>query len=112
MTDKDDLRSARTESLFRDVNERIAETAGRFDAAEAQFVCECDDPKCTHGIDAALETYEEVREDGATFLVADEHVNEEIERVVDRKRGFTIVEKLKPRVRKVVRALDPRADTA
>src|SRR5438477_541491 len=112
VTDKDDQRSARTESLFRDVNERIAETADRFDAPEAQFVCECDDPKCTHGIEATLETYEEVREDGATFLVADEHVNEDIERVVDREPGFTIVEKLKPRVRKIVRALDPRAETA
>ncbi len=112
MTEKEDLRSARTESLFRDVNERIAETAERFDSEEAHFVCECDDPLCAHRIEASLETYEEVREDGAKFLVADAHVNGEIERVVEQRRGFSIVEKVKPLVRRTVRALDPRSHAA
>ena len=112
MAEKNDLRSARTESLFRDVNERIAETAERFDSEEAHFVCECDDPLCAHRIETSLETYEEVREDGATFLVADAHVNDEIERVVEKRRGFAIVEKIKPLVRRAVRELDPRSDAA
>ena len=112
MTEKEDLRSARTESLFRDVNERIAETAERFDSEEAHFVCECDDPLCAHRIEASLETYEEVREDGAKFLVADEHVNDDIERVVEHRRGFAIVKKVKPLVRRAVRDLDPRSDAA
>ena len=59
---------ARTESLFREVNERIAESAERFDADETKFVCECADPTCTHRVEATLEEYERVREDGATFL--------------------------------------------
>jgi len=112
MTDRDELRSARTESLFRDVNERIAETADRLNGTDASFVCECDDPRCAHRIDTSLESYELVREDGATFLVVDEHVNEEIERVVARRRGFSIVEKIKPLVRRTVRELNPRGDAA
>lgn len=112
MSDKDDLRSARTESLFRDVNERIAEAAERFDSEEATFVCECDDPLCAHRIDTSLEAYEHVREDGAQFLVADTHVNDEIERVVEQQRGFTIVEKIKPLIRRTVRELDPRRRAA
>jgi hypothetical protein len=35
----DALRIAQTEALFRDVNERIAETAQRFESGEAEFVC-------------------------------------------------------------------------
>jgi hypothetical protein len=38
-----EIRLAKTESLFRDVNERIAESAQRFDAEDAAFVCECAD---------------------------------------------------------------------
>ena len=39
----EEVRIATTESLFRSVNERIAESAERFEADEAEFVCECDD---------------------------------------------------------------------
>ncbi len=60
---------ARTESLFREVNERIAEAAQRFDAPATQFFCECADPSCTHRIAATPAEYERVREDGATFLL-------------------------------------------
>jgi hypothetical protein len=45
---------ARIESLFREVNERIAESAERFDADETKFVCECADPTCTNRVDATL----------------------------------------------------------
>ena len=45
---KDKIRRARTEALFRDVNERIAESAERFSADSAEFVCECADPGCAH----------------------------------------------------------------
>jgi hypothetical protein len=46
---------ARTESLFREVNERIAESAERFHATETHFVCECGDSRCTHRIEATLD---------------------------------------------------------
>jgi hypothetical protein len=112
VSEREDRRSAQTESLFRDVNERIAETAERFDSDDASFVCECDDPHCTHRIQTSLETYERVREHGATFLVSDRHVNYEIEKVVERRHGFHIVEKVKPLVRRTVQRLNPRSDPA
>jgi|SRR5579872_865767 len=109
MNESDDLRAARTESLFRDVNERIAESAGRFGSDDASFVCECDDPACTHRIHTTLEQYEEVRADGTQFLVANGHVNEEVESIVERRHGFWLVRKVKPLVAATVRRLNPRA---
>jgi hypothetical protein len=111
MGEQEDLRVARTEALFRDVNERIAESAQRFGSKDASFVCECDDPNCTHRIHATLDEYREVREDGAQFLVAESHVNDDVERIVERRRSFALVEKVKPLVRKTVLRLNPRAST-
>ena len=105
----DNVKRAETESLFRDVNERIAEGAQRFDADSAGFVCECTDPSCTHRLEATLDEYEEVRADGATFMTTPDHVDEDIERVVADRGSFAIVEKIERTVRTVVKRLDPRA---
>jgi hypothetical protein len=109
LSEQDDLRIARTESLFRDVNERIAESAGRFGLDDAAFVCECDDASCTDRIATTIEAYEGARTDGAQFIVTDDHVNEDVERVIERTDDFTLVEKVKPLVRKTVVDLNPRA---
>jgi hypothetical protein len=100
---------ARTEALFREVNERIAESAERFDADETRFVCECSDPTCTHRIDATLHQYEEVREDGASFLLVPGHEDERVETVVRHAPGHAVVQKRHPQVTPIVRRLDPRA---
>ena len=107
MTD-DKTKRARTESLFRDVNERIAESAERFDADSTEFVCECADANCTHRVEASLAEYEEVRADGATFLITPGHAHTDIERVVDDRGRFHIVEKVQLRVRELVLRLNPR----
>ena len=101
-------RIARTQSLFREVNERIAETAERFDSDDAEFVCECADPTCTDRIDTSIEQYESVRSDGATFLLTPGHEDERVEQIVAAEKGMTIVEKRHPSVAPLVRALDPR----
>lgn len=108
----DKVKRARTEALFRDVNERIAESALRFDASATQFVCECADPTCTHRLEATLEEYEHVREDGATFMLAPGHDHADIERVVAVRHGFHVVEKMQKTVRETVRRLNPRASPA
>ena len=100
---------ARTEALFREVNERIAETAERFEATETKFVCECADPKCTHRVDATLEEYEQVRDDGDTFLLVPGHEDARVEAVVKRSDEQAVVEKRHPVVRRLVLELDPRA---
>jgi len=101
-------RIARTQSLFREVNERIAETAERFDSDDAEFVCECADATCTDRVDATIEQYESVRSDGATFLLTPGHEDERVEQIVAADEGVTIVEKRDPFVAPLVRALDPR----
>jgi transcription initiation factor TFIID subunit TAF12 len=105
----DQERRASTEALFRDVNERIAESAQRFDAPSTEFVCECADPSCTDRVEATLDEYEEVRADGATFLLAPGHEDPRIERVVAATGRFHVVEKMQRKVREMVMRLDPRA---
>lgn len=99
---------ARTESLFREVNERIAESAERFEAKVMEFVCECADPTCTARVAVTLKEYERIRADGATFLLAPGHQDPRVEAVVQDDGERAIVEKGHPAVEPVVRALDPR----
>lgn len=99
---------ATTEALFRDVNERIAESAERFEAAETEFVCECSDPNCTNRVEASLAEYEEVRDDPATFLLVPGHEQTDIERIVSDRGSFRVVEKVQAAVRRTVIRLDPR----
>jgi hypothetical protein len=107
----DTERVAKNEALFRGVNERIAETAQRFDAPEAEFVCECADSSCTDRIEATLADYERVRSDGARFLVRPGHEDQRFERVVADRNQFRIVEKLHA-VGRLARRLNPRAELA
>jgi hypothetical protein len=101
-------RRATTEALFRDVNERIAESAERFDATGTEFVCECADPNCTHRVEASLAEYERVRDEPTTFLVVPGHEQGDIEEVVEDRGRFRIVDKVEAAVRRIVIRLDPR----
>lgn len=103
----DELRIAKTESRFRDVNERLAESAGRLGLTETDLVCECADPACGHRIATRLDDYEHVRRDGALFLLAPEHEELEHEQVVEARPGYRIVEKLRG-VGAAARRLNPR----
>ena len=108
----DHERRATTEALFRDVNERIAESAERFDARDTEFVCECSDPGCTHRVEASLAEYEQVRTESTTFLVVPGHEQTDIERVVSDRGRFRIVEKVQAAMRRTVTRLDPRQGPA
>lgn len=100
---------ARAEALFRDVNERIAEVAERFDSDEAAFVCECSDQACTERIDASLDEYELVRSDGTHFLVRPGHEDTRVERLVERRGDrLAIIKKFNAAIAKAVRRADPR----
>jgi hypothetical protein len=106
----DNVRKATTEALFRDVNERIAESAQRFETESTHFVCECGDPTCTSRVEATLGEYEDVRAAGATFLLTPGHADEDIERVVADRGRFQIVEKVQRTVRAIVERLNPRTE--
>ena len=110
--ENDQVKRAQTEALFRDVNERIAESAQRFEADSTDFVCECADANCTHRVEVTLDEYEDVRADGATFILTPGHEQHDIERVVEKRGRFNVVEKVQATVRARVKRLDPRAQTA
>lgn len=101
-------RIAKTEALFRDVNERVAEAAQRFDSDDAEFVCECADVACTDRIEAPLDDYEAVRSQPTHFLVVPGHEDTRVERVVRARRRYAVVAKVERRVAALVKRLDPR----
>ena len=101
-------RRALNEALFRDVNERIAESAENFEADKTEFVCECADPSCTERVPATLAEYENVRRKSTTFLLAPGHGQPDIEQVVADRGRFQVVEKMQELVRRTVIRLDPR----
>jgi hypothetical protein len=105
----DHVRIAKTEALYREVNERIAETAERFGGEEADFMCECAEPECMDRVTAPLAEYEDVRSDGATFLLSDGHEKPHVETVLARRGGYAIVQKVHTTVARIVRQLNPRA---
>ena len=106
------VKRATTEALFRDVNERIAESAERFEADSTEFLGECADANCTHRLAVTLVEYEEVRADGATFMLAPGHEQDDIERVVEKHGRYHIVEKMQAAVRATVKRLNPRPEAA
>jgi hypothetical protein len=104
-----ETRLAETEVLFREVNEGIAAAAERLEVDEALFVCECSDVDCVHRITARLDDYDAVRKEPTHFLLAPGHEAVAFERVVRRRRGYWVVEKVEATMRRVVRRLNPRA---
>ena len=91
-----DRRIAENESVFRDVNERIEDTAERFwigGALTQAFLCECGSAGCTAKLRVTLEEYERVRSEPTHFLVIPGHEVTEIERVVRRGDEHVVVEK-------------------
>jgi hypothetical protein len=93
MTRQKKVKAARTEALFRSVNEHIASAADDGLVDEAEFVCECADPACTHRLETPLDEYEEVRTHSKHFLVKPGHADEEVERVVSDEGEYEVVEK-------------------
>jgi hypothetical protein len=110
MDRNDEARVARTESVFRHVNERIAEASAK-ESDHTLFVCECADPDCHDRLHVPRDQYEEVRSESTHFIVAEGHDVPKFERVVDKRRGYAVVQKFKRRLATLVRRTDPRAET-
>jgi hypothetical protein len=105
------VRGARNQSLFREVNERVETLrAGSGNGIGAiDFCCECADTDCALPMPMTLDEYETVREYPSRFAVLPSHVYEDIEIVVERTDRFWIVEKIEDAAQ-VAATLDPRAD--
>jgi hypothetical protein len=87
------VEGARTQALFRDVNERIEEFAGGRAVAEWTILCECAEKRCVEQVVISEEEYERVRRFPTRFIVSRGHVYSDFERVVDQREGYAIVEK-------------------
>jgi hypothetical protein len=90
-------RAIRNEALFREVNAHIAEIEERFQgtgpAEVLPLMCECARTGCSSQIEVDPKTFERVRENPTWFLVAPGHEEPGVESVVERRRGYLIVEK-------------------
>lgn len=90
-------RIGNNENLFREVNARIeelGETFGVHETGSFRIVCECGNDDCTEPIDLTLAEYTAVRENPIWFLIVPGHDRPEVERVVEEREGYNVVEKL------------------
>ena len=103
------LRTARNEAIFRDVNEALR--AGHWPGEESTpitFRCECGQLGCSRLIDLTAKEYERIRDHPRRFFVAPDHEVPEAETVVDRRDTYVVVEKRETAGR-VAEATDPRS---
>ena len=87
-------RAARNEVVFREVNEQVACLGEGRGGANASFVCECADTSCIDRIGVPLDVYEGVRANPRRFIVKPGHERPELERVMDTRDGYLVVEKV------------------
>lgn len=87
-------RLARNQALFREVNERLAELSDGFLDGPQPFVCECSHEDCTITVTLNHDEYESVRAHSTFFVVATGHEILEVEKVIDHRNGWTIVQKV------------------
>jgi hypothetical protein len=91
-----EVRAARNESLFREVNERIDSAGSGTRPMFTEFMCECADESCFEYVSLTSEEYSSVRKMGAVFfIVKPGHALPEVERVVGGEADrYEVVEKL------------------
>jgi hypothetical protein len=96
------------EAMFREVNEAIerGQWPGEV-GSTASFRCECARLGCTRIIELTVEEYEEVRAHSRRFVVAIGHQQPEVERVVEERPAYLVVEK-RDQAGEVAEATDPR----
>ena len=87
-------RLAENEAVFREVNERIAEVSDRFELEAVSAICECANAECTRRFELSRRDYDEVRARSLQFAVVPGHERPDIERVIARRAGYLIVEKI------------------
>jgi hypothetical protein len=104
-------RQASNESLFREVNERIASLGKKAEAwspdGTIEFLCECgEEGGCGRRVRVPLVVYERVRAQDDRFVVRPGHETPEIERAVEWTDDYVVVDKI-PEAESFV-ADDPR----
>lgn len=105
------VKAARNQSLFREVNERVQQLQrGWTPLSEIDFVCECADEACMAPISMPVSEYEEIRKHAERFFVRPRHIYPEVEVVVAKSDRYWTVEKVADAA-PIAAALDPRRAT-
>jgi hypothetical protein len=106
----DAVRAAKNEVVLRDLNERLKAYPAAGTQRFSEWVCECADMTCQRSVELTIEEYETVRSEPTRFVVAPgaEHVEPEIERVVQREERYWVLEKIGVGA-EISEKFDPRA---
>ena len=88
-------RLAYNEDLFRDTNERLAETSAEWGVTVGALalLCECADLDCMERIDVAPDEYERARSEPTVFLLKPGHEQPGTEDVLEENERFVLVRK-------------------
>ena len=87
-------RIAKNETLFREANERMAGWEEQHGAGETEiYYCECGDDRCRDRVTLTKAEYAHIRSDPRYFVVLPGHEIPDVETVIERHEGWTLVEK-------------------
>jgi len=93
-------RRAKNEKSFRDFNVRTRKAAETVmarvdkDSFPLGMMCECGNPNCTQRLELTIKEREQIRENKDYFIVVRGHEDLEIEKIVDQRPQYSVVEKL------------------
>jgi hypothetical protein len=100
------------ETLFREVNERVHDTASHFadvdETSTYEYFCECANADCTFRVTLTAAEYARVRADPRQFFVLPLHFTPEVETLVAENESYWIVRKT-GEAGDYVEQLDPRS---
>jgi hypothetical protein len=87
-------RAATLENLFRTVNERLRERVRQLRVqGRTPLICECSNRDCLQVLELSEEEYAAVRSSPHRYAVLPGHADLEVERVLEQRDGFDIIEK-------------------
>jgi hypothetical protein len=102
-------RVGENEALFRSVNEQVRGLNQTFLVeSRLRIVCECGEQSCIEQIELTAADYEALRSESTYFAVKPGHELEDVETVVDRRAGYSVVRKDPGLPAQIARATDPR----
>lgn len=90
------VRAAKNQSLFREVNERIAALSRRYERElrPNSYVCECLDMSCIETIELPHAEYERLRQGDVRFFVVPGHEDPDVEETVESAERYLVVSKI------------------
>jgi hypothetical protein len=111
MTDDQAKRVGLNEAIFRQVNEQIESLNQSFgsDVRTMTAICECASGDCAERLQIPASEYEKVRANPRHFIIVPGHELSEFESVVDRGKGYDVVQKREGAAADLAKETDPRS---